>query len=80
MSVRYTATAQREFDQSVEYLLEHAPSVAAAFADSVERAIAEIVENPYSAQATDQPGVRRSISEGFAMRCSMQSIPVTMSL
>ena len=32
MKVRYTATARREFEQTVDYLLEHAPRVASAFA------------------------------------------------
>ncbi|MBX9844507.1 MAG: type II toxin-antitoxin system RelE/ParE family toxin [Xanthobacteraceae bacterium] len=59
MKVRYTTTASRELDQAVEYLLQHAPHVAPAFADSVESAIAELVENPLSAQETEQPGVRR---------------------
>jgi plasmid stabilization system protein ParE len=65
MRVRYTATARREFNQTVDYLLDHAPSVAAAFADSVEQAIAELVDHPYSAQATDQPGVRRKYIRRF---------------
>jgi plasmid stabilization system protein ParE len=55
MKVRYTATASREFDQAVEYLLQQAPHLAPAFADSVEHAIAELIENPLSAQETEQP-------------------------
>ena len=46
MRVRYTATARREFNETVDYLLEHAPLVAAAFADSLEQAIAELLDNP----------------------------------
>ena len=65
MRVRYTATAQHEFNQTVDYLLEHAPLVAAAFADSLEQAIAELLDNPYSAQATDHPGVRRKYIRRF---------------
>jgi plasmid stabilization system protein ParE len=65
MKVRYTATASREFDQAVEYLLQHAPHVAPAFADSVASAIAELVENPLSAQETEQPGVRRKYIRRF---------------
>jgi len=65
MKVRYTATARREFDQTVDYLLEHAPMVAPAFADSVEQAVAELVEHPYSAQATDHRGVRRKYIRKF---------------
>jgi plasmid stabilization system protein ParE len=65
MRVRYTATARREFNQTVDYLLEHAPLVAAGFADSVEEAVAELLDHPYSAQATDHPGVRRKYITRF---------------
>jgi plasmid stabilization system protein ParE len=65
MKVRYTATARREFDQSVDYLLLHAPRVAAAFADSIEQAIGELLEHPYSAQPTDHSGVRRKYIRRF---------------
>ncbi len=59
MKIRYTATARREFDQAVEYLLQHAPHIAPAFADSIERAIKELTENPLSAPETELAGVRR---------------------
>ena len=65
MKVRYTATAGREFDQAVDYLRQHAPQVAPAFADSIERAIAELVENPRSAQETELAGVRRKYVRRF---------------
>lgn len=65
MKVRYTATARREIEQSVDYLLQHAPGVAAAFADSVEQAVSELVANPLSAQRTDHPGVRRKYIRRF---------------
>jgi plasmid stabilization system protein ParE len=65
MKVRYTATASQEFSHAVDYLLEHAPHVAAAFADSVEQAIADLAENPLSAQQTEQSGVRRKYIRRF---------------
>ncbi|MGA3310386.1 MAG: type II toxin-antitoxin system RelE/ParE family toxin [Xanthobacteraceae bacterium] len=36
MKIRYTAAARRELNEAVDYLLEHAPTVAAAFVDSIE--------------------------------------------
>lgn len=65
MKVRYTATARREFEQTVDYLLEHAPRVASAFADSVEQAVSELMDHPLSAQETDHPGVRRKYIRRF---------------
>jgi plasmid stabilization system protein ParE len=65
MRVRYTATAQRELDHAVDYLLEHAPTVAAAFVDSIERAVKGLLAHPYSAQETSQPGVRRKYVRRF---------------
>jgi plasmid stabilization system protein ParE len=79
MKVRYTATARREFDQTVDYLLEHAPTVAPAFADSVKQAVAELVEHPYSAQATDHRGVGRKYIRRFRLPCSTRSTPITMN-
>jgi toxin ParE1/3/4 len=65
MKVRYTATARNELNAAVDYLLEHAPAVVAAFADSIENAVAELVENPHSAQETELPGVRRKYARRF---------------
>ena len=65
MKIRYTATASREFGQAVDYLLQHAPHVASAFADSVEYALAELVANPLSAQETEHQGVRRKYIRRF---------------
>jgi len=48
MKVRYTATARRELSEAVDYLIAHAPAVAGDFADSIERALAELLRNPYS--------------------------------
>jgi plasmid stabilization system protein ParE len=65
MKVRYTKTAQRELNEAVDYLLKHAPAVAAAFVDSIESAQAELLLNPYSAQETELTGVRRKYIRRF---------------
>ena len=59
MRVRYTEPAAFELEASISYLLVHAPSLAADFADSIDSAITQVVDHPYSAQETEQPGVRR---------------------
>jgi plasmid stabilization system protein ParE len=65
MRARYTAPAAAELDAAIDYLLEHAPSVVADFADSVDAAIAQVIDHPYSAQETEQPGVRRKYIRRF---------------
>jgi plasmid stabilization system protein ParE len=65
MKVRYTATARRELSEAVDYLLEHAPAVAGDFVDSIESAIDELLRHPYSAQETEQQGVRRKYIRRF---------------
>ena len=65
MKVRYTATARRELSEAVDYLIEHAPAVAGDFVDSIEYALAELSRNPYSAQQTEQQGVRRKYIRRF---------------
>ncbi len=65
MKVRYTATATREFAQAVDYLLDRAPRVAGDFADSIDRAVQLLLENPYSAQKTESQGVRRKYIREF---------------
>jgi hypothetical protein len=40
MRVRYTDPASLELDASISYLLEHAPAIAADFADQVDDAVA----------------------------------------
>ena len=65
MRVRYTPSASREFDEAVEYLLAQSPFVAAEFADSIEAAIIELPEYPYSAQETERQGVRRKYISRF---------------
>jgi plasmid stabilization system protein ParE len=65
MKIRHTETARREFDDAVDYLIKHAPAVAADFADSIENAEAELLRNPYSAQETELRGVRRKYIQRF---------------
>jgi len=65
MRVRFTESAARDFNQNVGYLREHAPAVVGDFADSVEKAIDELIEHPYSAQETTYPGVRRKYIRRF---------------
>jgi toxin ParE1/3/4 len=63
--VRYTATARRELNNAIEYLIEHAPSVVGAFADAIEHGLESVAEFPSSAQETEQPGVRRKYVPRF---------------
>jgi plasmid stabilization system protein ParE len=65
MRARYTESAAREFEAGVSYLQEHAPAVVAAFADSIERVVAQLLHHPYSAQQTAKPGVRRKYIRRF---------------
>jgi plasmid stabilization system protein ParE len=65
MKCRYTQVAEAEFEQSVDYLIEHAPHVAGKFADSIDKAIREILEYPYSAQRTEKSGIFRKYVRSF---------------
>ncbi len=65
MRARYTDTASREFGDAVDYLLAHAPTIAADFADSIEGALRDLCDNPYSAQETEQLGIRRRYVRRF---------------
>jgi uncharacterized membrane protein YgdD (TMEM256/DUF423 family) len=51
MRPRYTEQAAREFETGVSYLQEHAPAVVAAFADSIDRAVAQLLSLPLPALA-----------------------------
>ncbi|CAN0506737.1 unnamed protein product, partial [Phaeothamnion confervicola] len=62
---RFTRTASAELDQAVEYLIQHAPLAAGDFADSIDAAVAELIENPYSAQETELKGIRRKYVRRF---------------
>ena len=65
MKARYTLTAARELDQSVDYLIAHAPHVAADFVGALDNAIGELLDHPYSAPQTDRVGVRRKYVARF---------------
>jgi hypothetical protein len=41
MKLRYTDPATEELEQSISYFREHAPSLAADFADSIDHAAAQ---------------------------------------
>jgi toxin ParE1/3/4 len=59
MRIRYTDVAAFELDASILYFIELAPLVAADFVDSINDALTQLLEHPYSAQETEKPGVRR---------------------
>ena len=57
MKARYSDPAADDLQQAISYFCEHAPSVAMDFAESIDRAIALLVENPYLAQETESAGI-----------------------
>jgi plasmid stabilization system protein ParE len=59
MKVRYTEPAAEELEAIISYFREIAPSVVAHFADSIDEAVAQLLDNPYLVQETEKPGVRR---------------------
>ena len=59
MKLRYSDPAADELAQSISYFRDHAPSLVADFADSIDDAAAQLLDNPYLVQETDMPGVRR---------------------
>jgi len=59
MRVRFSDPAAEDLERAVSYFLEHAPSVAADFADSIDHAIDLLLENPYLAPQTEKAGMRR---------------------
>lgn len=65
MKRRYTLNAASELDQSVDYLIEHAPHVAGDFVESLDRAIDELLQYPYSAPETEKAGLRRKYVARF---------------
>jgi plasmid stabilization system protein ParE len=65
MRRRFTEAAAAELDASVDYLVQHAPHVAARFADSIDAAIDEVLEYPYSAQETERAGAFRKYVRAF---------------
>jgi plasmid stabilization system protein ParE len=73
MRVRYTDPASFELERAVSYFIEHAPASASAFADSIDAAVARVLENPYSTQETDIPVLAVRMSAAFATRFSTPS-------
>jgi toxin ParE1/3/4 len=59
MRIRYTAPAASELEASILYFIELAPPLAGEFADSIDKALLQLLEHPYSAQETEKPGIRR---------------------
>ena len=51
MKLRYTDPATEELEQSISYFRERAPSLVADFADGIDRAAAQILDNPHLALA-----------------------------
>jgi plasmid stabilization system protein ParE len=65
MRLRYTEPASFELERGISYFLEHAPASAATFADSIDAAVARVLDNSYSYQETDMPGTRRAYVRRF---------------
>ncbi|MBV9459427.1 MAG: type II toxin-antitoxin system RelE/ParE family toxin, partial [Bradyrhizobium sp.] len=65
MKCRSTQAAAAEFDQSVDYLIEQAPHVPKRFSESIDKAIEEIIEHPYSTQPTEKAGIFRKYVRAF---------------
>jgi toxin ParE1/3/4 len=59
MRIRYTEPALFELNASISYFLRVAPSVVSDFTASIDKALAQVLEHPYSAQETEMPGIRR---------------------
>ena len=59
MKLRYTDPATEELQQSISYFRERAPSLVADFADGIDRAAAQILDNPHLARATEIAKIRR---------------------
>jgi hypothetical protein len=66
MRIRYTEPALFELNASISYFLRVAPSVVSDFTASIDKALAQVLEHPYSAQETEIAGhsadIRPSIS------------------
>src|SRR5262245_21132161 len=59
MKLRYTDPAANDLENGISYFREHAPSLVADFADSIDNAIGQLLDNPYLVQETEMPGIRR---------------------
>ncbi|MBM3526964.1 MAG: type II toxin-antitoxin system RelE/ParE family toxin [Alphaproteobacteria bacterium] len=58
MSVRYTRDALHDLDQISSYIAQHNTRAAAAVLEAVETVARRLGRFPYSAQATEMPGIR----------------------
>ena len=59
MRVRYTDPAAEQLEEIIAYFRDNAPSVVADFADSIDQAVSQLLDNPYLVQETERQGVRR---------------------
>jgi plasmid stabilization system protein ParE len=59
MKVRYTEPAAGELETIITYFRDIAPSLVADFADSIDDAVAQLLDNPHLVQETEKSGVRR---------------------
>ena len=59
MKVRYTDPAADELDGAITYYRDYVPSLLVEFANSIDDSVAHIGDNPYLAQETEKPGIRR---------------------
>ena len=59
MKIRWTTPASSELNAATLYFLEFAPFAAADFVNAIERALVQLRQQPYSAQETEKPSIRR---------------------
>jgi plasmid stabilization system protein ParE len=59
MRVRYTDSAADELEEIISYLHKVAPSIVTGFADAIDTAVSQLLDNPYLVQETEMPGIRR---------------------
>jgi toxin ParE1/3/4 len=59
LKFRYAARGAVELDDAVIYFRDHVPSLVLEFANVIDDAVAQIADNPYLAQQTEKPGIRR---------------------
>lgn len=65
MKVRYTETALADLDDLLSYLIERNPRAATTIGKAVEVTIDRVAAFPFSAEATDEPGVRMTPAGRF---------------
>jgi plasmid stabilization system protein ParE len=59
MKVRYADPAADDLDEAITYFRDNVPSLVLEFATSIDDAVAQIADNPYLAQETENPSLRR---------------------